>query len=42
MTPEQRFQAILAQSKQHDEEKSQRSKLENDLILDSIVDNKSL
>ncbi|WP_284880482.1 hypothetical protein [Acinetobacter variabilis] len=33
MTPEQRFQAILAQSKQHDEAKSQRSKLENNLIV---------
>lgn len=33
MTPEQRFQAVLAQSKQHDDEESQRSKLENNLIV---------
>jgi len=33
MTPEQRFQAVLDQSKQHDIEKSQRSKLENNLIV---------
>ncbi|CAB1221643.1 hypothetical protein SFB21_2910 [Acinetobacter bouvetii] len=33
MTPEQRFQAVIAQSKQHDDEKSQRSKLENNLIV---------